>query len=56
MINLPRCIVLPPGVAKIFQIWKIQKSDADYSDLILKGFDWDKSCQKWYFKQLKPAW
>ena len=27
MINLPGCIVLPQGVAKIFQIWKIQRFD-----------------------------
>ena len=42
MINLPGCIVLPPGVAKIFQIRKIQridKSDADISDLIIECFD-----------------
>ena len=38
MINLPGCIILPPGVAKIFQIKKIQrfdKSDTDLSDLII---------------------
>ena len=57
MINLPGCIVLPPGVAKIFKIRRNQgfdKSDTDISDLIIECFDWNKSCQKWYFKQLIP--
>ena len=42
MINLPGCIVLPPGVAKIFKILKIQRFDksvADISDLILDCID-----------------
>ena len=49
MINLPGCIVLPPGVAKLFQIRKIQrldKSDADISNLIIECFDRDEICQK----------
>ena len=48
MINLPGCIVLPPGVDKIFQIRKIQrydKSDKNISYLIIECFDSDKSCQ-----------
>ena len=55
MINLPGCIVLPPGVAKIFQVRKIlryDQSDADILDLIIECFDRDESCQKLYFKQL----
>ena len=49
MINLPGWIVLPPGVANIFQIKKIQifdKSDTDISDLIIECFGRDKSYQK----------
>ena len=45
MINLPGCIVLFPGVVKIFQIQKIQKFDkfhADVSDSITEYFDRDK--------------
>ena len=41
MINFLGCIVLPPGVTKIFQIKKIQrfdKSDTDISDLIIECF------------------
>ena len=55
MINLPGCIVLPPGDVKILQNRKIQrydKSDANISDLIIEWFDRDESCQKLYFKQL----
>ena len=55
MINLPGCIVFLPGVAKIFQIRKIQRfdiSDAHISDLIIKCFGLDKSCWKRYFKYL----
>ena len=54
-INFPGCIVLHPGVTKIFQIKKIQrfdKSDTDISDLIVECFNQDKSCQKLYFKEL----
>ena len=43
------CIVLPTGVAKIFQIRKVQrfdKSDTDISDLVIECFDRDKSCKK----------
>ena len=49
MINLPGFIVLLPGVAKIFQIWKIQrfdKSDSDISDFIIDYFERDESGQK----------
>ena len=59
IINLPGCIVLPPGVAKISRFEKIQwfdKSDTDISDLIIECFDRDKSCQKLYFKQLISTW
>ena len=55
MINLPECIVLPPGVAKIFQIRKIQrfdKSDTDISDLIIECFGRDESYQKLYLNNL----
>jgi len=55
MINLPGCMVLSPGVVKIFQIKKIQrfdKSNTDILDLIGDCFDSDKSCQKLYFKHL----
>ena len=47
MINLPGSIVLPLGVAKIFQIRKIQrfdKSDTDILDLLTECFDWDEIC------------
>ena len=49
MINLPGCIVLPPGVDKNFQITKFKdltKSNTDISDLIIECFDRGKSCQK----------
>ena len=55
MTNLPGYIILSLGVAKIFQIRKIQRfdrSDTDISDLIIECFDQDKSCQKLYLKQL----
>ena len=57
MINLPGCIVLPPGVAKNVKILKNPKKkinliDKNISDLIIECFDRNKSCQKWYFKQL----
>ena len=54
MMNLPEFMVLPRGVAKIFQIRKIQrynKSDADSFDLMIERFGKDKSSQKKYFKQ-----
>jgi len=46
MINLPGCIVLPSGVAKIFQIRKVQrfdKSDTDISNMVMECFGRDKS-------------
>ena len=54
MINLPGCIVLPPGVAKYFQIGKIQRSDKFDTDILdlTMCFDRNKICQKLYFKQL----
>ena len=57
MINLSGSWVpiLSAKVAKIVQIRKIQrfnKSDTDNSDLIIKCFEPDKSCQKLYLKQL----
>ena len=55
MINLPGCIVLPPGVTKNFQSRKIQrfdKCDTNISNLIIECFGRDKSSQKLYFKQL----
>ena len=30
--------------------------DKDISDLIIECFDRNKSCQKWYFKQLTSPW
>ena len=47
MINLPGWMVLPPEVAKIFQIRKIKrfaKSDTDISDLIIECFNRDENC------------
>ena len=58
MINLPGCIVLPPGVAKIFQIRKIQrfdKSDTDVTDMIIGCFgreDIRNQLSEMIFKQL----
>jgi len=55
MINLPGCMVLSPGVVKIFQIKKMQifdKSNTDILDSIGDCFDSYESCQKLYFKQL----
>ena len=55
MINFLGCIVLPPGVTKIFQIQKIQRFDksvTDVSDLIIVCFIWGKSCQKLYLDNL----
>ena len=48
MINFPGCMVLFPGVVKIFQIKKIlrfDKSDTNISDLIMEFFSRDKSSQ-----------
>jgi len=61
MINLPGYIVLPPGVAKYFQIEKNPKKtinliDKNISDLIIEYFDRNKSCQKCHFKQLIIRW
>ena len=55
MINLSGCIVLPPGVAKILQILKIQlfdKYNTDILDLIIEYFNRVENCQKLYSKQL----
>ena len=55
MINFLFCTVLPPGVAKIFQIRKIQrfdKFDTDISDLIIECFGRDESCQKGHLNNL----
>ena len=52
MINLPGGIVLPLGVAKIFQNKKILRYDkfgTDILDLIVECFGLDGSCQNLYF-------
>ena len=61
MINLPGCIILPPGVAKNFQIRKnknkkINLIDKDISNLIIECLDRNKSCQKLYSKQFTSQW
>ena len=43
MINLPRCIVLPPGVAKNFQIQEIQRFDKSDTDIIIECLGQDES-------------
>ena len=57
MINLPGCMLLPPEVAqirKIIEKFKDKKNliDKKKSNLFIECFGRNKSCQKWYFKQL----
>ena len=57
MINLPGCIVSLQELPKMFKLRKksekkINLIDKNISDLIIECFDRNKSCKKWYFKQL----